>query len=138
MFRVRTGRFCGNMDSFGFRDLRVYQTSRDLVKTIYSVLAAYPSNEQYALCDQLRRASVSVPSNIAEGMSRSSDKEKAHFIEISYGSLMEVLCQMEISKELNYVTEGQMKDIENQITIIAKQLSKLRTTLSNSSLNSKL
>ncbi len=126
------------MDSFGFRDLRVYQTSRDLVKTIYSVLAAYPSNEQYALCDQLRRASVSVPSNIAEGMSRSSDKEKAHFIEISYGSLMEVLCQMEISKELNYVTEEQMKDIENQITIIAKQLSKLRTTLSNSSLNSKL
>ena len=125
------------MDSFGFRDLRVYQTSRDLVKTIYSVLAAYPSNEQYALCDQLRRASVSVPSNIAEGMSRSSDKEKAHFIEISYGSLMEVLCQMEISKELNYVTEEQMKDIENQITIIAKQLSKLRTTLSNSSLNSK-
>ena len=125
------------MDSFGFRDLRVYQTSRDLVKTIYSVLAAYPSNEQYALCDQLRRASVSVPSNIAEGMSRSSDKEKAHFIEISYGSLMEVLCQMEISKELNYVTEEQMKDIENQIIIIAKQLSKLRTTLSNSSLNSK-
>ncbi len=125
------------MDSFGFRDLRVYQTSRDLVKTIYSVLAAYPSNEQYALCDQLRRASVSVPSNIAEGMSRSSDKEKTHFIEISYGSLMEVLCQMEISKELNYVTEEQMKDIENQITIIAKQLSKLRTTLSNSSLNSK-
>ena len=124
------------MDSFGFRDLRVYQTSRDLVKTIYSVLAAYPSNEQYALCDQLRRASVSVPSNIAEGMSRSSDKEKAHFIEISYGSLMEVLCQMEISKELNYVTEEQMKDIENQITIIAKQLSKLRTTLSNSSLHS--
>ena len=95
-------------------------------------------DEQYALCDQLRRASVSVPSNIAEGMSRSSDKEKAHFIEISYGSLMEVLCQMEISKELNYVTEEQMKDIENQITIIAKQLSKLRTTLSNSSLHSKL
>ena len=90
-----------------------------------------------ALCDQLRRASVSVPSNIAEGMSRLSDKEKVHFIEISYGSLMEVLCQMEISKELNYVTEEQMKDIENQITIIAKQLSKLRTTLSNSSLNSK-
>lgn len=50
---------------------------------------------------------------------------------------MEVLCQMEISKELNYVTEEQMKDIENQITIIAKQLSKLRTTLSNSSLHSK-
>lgn len=125
------------MDNFGFRDLRVYQASKDFVKTIYRLLATYPPNEQYALCDQLRRASVSVPSNIAEGMSRLSDKEKVHFIEISYGSLMEVLCQMEISKELNYVTEEQMKDIENQITIIAKQLSKLRTTLSNSSLNSK-
>lgn len=125
------------MDNFGFRDLRVYQTSKDFVKTIYGLLSTYPPNEQYALCDQLRRASVSVPSNIAEGMSRLSDKEKVHFIEISYGSLMEVLCQMEISKELNYVTEEQMKDIENQITIIAKQLSKLRATLSNSSLNSK-
>lgn len=125
------------MDNFSFRDLRVYQTSKEFVKTIYVLLSTYPSNEQYALCDQLRRASVSVPSNIAEGMSRLSDKEKIHFLEISYGSLMEVLCQMEISKELNYVTEEQMKDIENQITIIAKQLSKLRTTLSNSSLNSK-
>ena len=125
------------MDNFGFRDLRVYQTSKDFVKTVYGLLSTYPPNEQYALCDQLRRASVSVPTNIAEGMSRLSDKEKVHFIEISYGSLMEVLCQMEISKELNYVTEEQMKDIENQITIIAKQLSKLRTTLSNSSLNSK-
>ena len=126
------------MDNFGFRDLRVYQTSKEFVKTIYGLLSTYPPNEQYALCDQLRRASVSVPSNIAEGMSRLSDKEKVHFIEISYGSLMEVLCQMEISKELNYVTEEQMNDIENQITIIAKQLSKLRTTLSNSSLNPKL
>ena len=133
MFRV----FLDNMDTFGFRDLRVYQTSKAFVKAIYDLLSTYPPNEQYALCDQLRCASVSVPSNIAEGMSRLSDKEKVHFIEISYGSLMEVLCQMEISKELNYVTEEQMKDIENQITIIAKQLSKLRTTLSNSSLNSK-
>jgi four helix bundle protein len=125
------------MDYFSFRDLRVYQTSKEFVKTIYGLLSTYPSNEQYALCDQLRRASVSVPSNIAEGMSRLSDKEKIHFLEISYGSLMEVLCQMEISKELNYITEKQLKDIENEITIIAKQLSKLRTTLSNSSLHSK-
>ena len=64
------------MDNFGFRDLRVYQTSKEFVKTIYGLLSTYPSNEQYVLCDQLRRASVSVPSNIAEGMSRLSDKEK--------------------------------------------------------------
>ena len=118
------------MDNFAFRDLRVYQSSKDLVKTIYQLLATYPSNEQYALCDQLRRASVSVPSNIAEGMSRSSDKEKTHFVEISYGSLMEVLCQLKISKELNYITEEQFIGLENQITLIAKQLSKLRLTMS--------
>ena len=119
------------MDSFGFRDLRVYQSSKDLVKTVYQLLATYPPNEQYALCDQLRRACVSVPSNIAEGMSRSSNKEKTHFVEISYGSLMEVLCQLEISKEINYITEEQFKGLENQIKLIAKQLSRLRLTLSS-------
>lgn len=117
------------MDNFGFRDLRVYQNSIELVKNIYKLLESFPSKEQYALSDQLRRASVSVPSNIAEGMSRTSEKEKVHFIEISYGSLMEVLCQIEISKELNYITKEQLVDLENYITIIAKQLSKLRNTL---------
>ena len=114
------------MDCFAFRNLRVYQNAKKLVKTIYTILEFFPSKEQYALCDQLRRASVSIPSNIAEGMSRSSDKEKIHFIEISYGSSMEVLCQIEISKELNYITNEQFDDVESQITTIAKQLSKLR------------
>ena len=119
------------MDNYNFRDLRVYQNSMGLVKNIYQLLESFPSKEQYALSDQLRRACVSVPSNIAEGMSRTSEKEKVHFLEISYGSLMEVLCQIEISKELNYITLQQFSDLENQITLIAKQLSKLRITLNS-------
>ena len=105
-----------------YEELVAWQKAMLLAKMVYGIQEQLSKEELYGLGDQIRRAVVSVPSNIAEGMSRLSDKEKVHFMEISYGSLMEVLCQMEISKELNYVTEEQMKDIENQITIIAKQL----------------
>ena len=120
------------MDNYGFRDLRVYQNSISLLKVLYLLMDSFPTKEQFALCDQLRRASVSIPSNIAEGMSRSSDKEKVHFLEISYGSLMEVLCQIEISKELKNISNEQFMSIEDQITIIAKQLSKLKVAALNS------
>ena len=117
------------MGNHSFRKLNVYQNSIILVKSIYGLLDSFPKKEQFALCDQLRRACVSVPSNIAEGMSRTSEKEKTHFLEISFGSLMEVLCQLDISKELNYITQAQLEESEEQITIIAKQLSRLRSSL---------
>ena len=114
---------------FAFRQLTVYQQSRFLVKEIYFLLDKYPDKEKYALCDQLRRAVVSVPSNIAEGMSRRSIKEQIHFIEIAYGSLMEVLCQMEISVDLGYVSELEFQKIEKLIETVAKLLSGLRKSL---------
>lgn len=117
------------MGNHSFRKLNVYQNSIILVKSIYGLLDSFPKKEQFALCDQLRRACVSIPSNIAEGMSRTSEKEKIHFLEISFGSLMEVLCQLDISKELNYITQAQLEESEEQITIIAKQLSRLRSSL---------
>ena len=117
------------MDNLGFRDLRVYHNSKELVKMIYGILEMFPKKEQYALSDQLRRACVSVPSNIAEGMSRVSDNEKVHFLEIAYGSLMEVLCQVEISEDLQYISKDQVKMIEELVTVIAKQLSKLRSSI---------
>lgn len=80
------------MDSFSFFDLRVYKESKELVKSIYRLLEEFPKYETYAMGDQLRRAIVSVPSNIAEGSGRFSIKEKIHFIEIAYGSLTESLC----------------------------------------------
>lgn len=114
---------------FSFRNLEVYKRSRELVKEIYNLMDKFPKKEQFALSDQLRRAVISVPSNIAEGLSRRSTKEKLHFIEISYGSLMEVLCQCEIALDLKYIEIEEFLQMENQIQIISKLLSGLRKNL---------
>lgn len=95
------------------------------VVEIYKLSASFPSEEKFGLCSQLQRASVSVVSNIAEGVSRLSDKEKVRFIEISYGSLMEVYCQLYISLDLNYLTQVQFDKCKNTIDAIARQLSAL-------------
>lgn len=83
------------MNYFYFKKLDVYNYSKELVKYIYLLLKKFPKEEEYALCNQLRRAVISVPANIAEGFGRASSKEKIHFIDIAYGSLMEVECQIE-------------------------------------------
>lgn len=113
-------------EEFFYRKLNVYQRAVDLVTEIYQLLKKFPLEERYALCDQIRRASISVPSNIAEGMSRLSDKEKAHFLEISYGSLMETMCQIEIGKRLEYLSQEDYQRIENDVTEIACMLASLR------------
>ena len=116
------------MDKFTFFDLRVYQESKQLVKDVYLLLEKFPKFEVYALGDQLRRAVVSVPSNIAEGSGRGSVKEKIHFIEIAYGSLTETLCQLDIAHDLNYITDDEFGVEKERISIIGKQLSGLRTS----------
>ena len=93
------------MDCFSFFDLRVYKETKELVKSVYRLLDKFPKYETYALGDQLRRAVISVPSNIAEGSGRFSIKEKKHFIEIAYGSLTESLCQLDIAHDLEYITD---------------------------------
>lgn len=95
-----------------FKNLTVYQLSKKFVSSIYPLLKKFPQEERYALCDQIRRASISVPSNVVEGMSRNSDKEKVNFLNIAYGSLMEVLCQLDIAFDLHYITEEELKAIE--------------------------
>lgn len=115
---------------FGFQKLTVYQKARTLVKDIYLILEKYPRHENYALCDQLRRAVISVPSNIAEGVSRNSIKEKVRFLEIAYGSLMEVLCQLELSLDLGYLTNDEMNTFEGKIETIAKFISGLKKSIS--------
>lgn len=125
------------METFNFQKLRVYQETRKLVKDIYLLLRKYPRNEQYAICDQMRRSAVSIPSNIAEGMSRSSKKEQIHFLEISYGSLMELFCQLEISKDIDYINEEDFSLLEKEILVIAKQLSGLRSSIQKTILNPK-
>ena len=121
------------MDSreFSFEALEVYQKSRVLVSDIYRSLRCFPQDERYGLCDQLRRASTSITANIAEGSGRQSLKEKIHFIEISYGSLMEVFCKLQAATDLQYITESKLDEMRQQITDIAKMLSGLRTSFIN-------
>ena len=99
---------------FSFQKMKIYQLAKELAIYSYQLTEKYPQNERYAIMNQINRAAVSVPSNIAEGTSRRSNKEKLNFINISYGSLMELVCQMEISYELKYITK------EENDTIIQK------------------
>ena len=88
---------------YNYQKLDVYKVSKEFVCVVYEILKHFPAEEKYALCDQIRRAVISVPANIAEGMGRTSIKEQRHFLEISYGSLMEVQCLLDISAELGFI-----------------------------------
>ena len=116
------------MEVFGYRKLVAYQKAKEVVKRTYKLLKKFPAEERYAMCDQLRRASVSVTSNIAEGINRYSVKDKAHFIEMAYGSLMEVSSQFEIAEELNYITSDERLSMDQLIEEVARLLSGLQKT----------
>ena len=118
------------MNDFFYKNLDAYKVAKEFTTYVYSLLKNYPPYEQYAICDQIRRAAVSVPSNIAEGMGRMAIKERLHFIDISNGSLYEVLCQLDISQALGYITENELKDAEDIATHLSKVLSGLRKYLS--------
>ena len=96
--------------------------------TFPSVVELNLKCETYALSDQLRRAVVSVPSNIAEGSGRCSVKEKIHFLEIAYGSLTETLCQLDIAHDLEYITGVEFNNIQEKIDVIGKLLSGLHNS----------
>ena len=113
------------MEIFGYRKLIAYQKAKEVVKKTYKLLKKFPVEERYAMCDQLRRASLSVTSNIAEGVNRFSIKDKAHFIEIAYGSLMEVSSQFEIAEELDYITTHDRLNMDQLIEETARLLSGL-------------
>jgi four helix bundle protein len=109
-----------------FQRLIVYQQAKDLVKLVYALMKKFPADERYALCDQLRRSAISIPSNIAEGMGRMAEKEQGHFINIAFGSLMEVLAQIDIAKDLDYITKEEYIQVESLVSEIGKMLSSLR------------
>jgi len=95
-----------------FRELEAYKHGKNVIKEVYRLLKKFPREEQYALCDQLRRAAISITSNIAEGSGRTSNKEKIHFLEFSYASLMEVLSQLDVAMDLGYITEEEFNNFE--------------------------
>ena len=117
------------MEEFYYRKLEVYQRAKALSHAVCKLIKTFPVEERYGLCDQLRRAAMSIPINIAEGFGRFSAKEKAHFIQIAFGSLNEVMCELELSQDENYINEEQLKELENQIIPINRQLSALHKSI---------
>ena len=105
------------------KDLRIYQKAKELVIQVYKLLEQFPDAERFALCNQLRRAVVSIPSNIAEGMGRVSGKDQAHFLNIAYGSLMEVYAQLDIAHDLGYVNSETFNQLESDVEEISKMIS---------------
>lgn len=115
-----------NDSKYSYKNLEAYKESKTLVKQVYALLKRFPREEQYALCDQLRRAVISVPSNIAEGSGRTSAKDQAHFLEMAFGSLMEVDCQMDIAQDLGYVSSDELEVVSKQVRQVAALLSGMR------------
>ncbi len=118
---------------FSFEKLNVWIDSKELVKIIYIITRKFPDEEKFGLTNQLRRAAISIASNLAEGTSRKTNKDKAHFTTMSYSSLMEVLNQIIISKELNFIDEDDYQMVRKSIEKISNKLNALR----NSQLNKK-
>lgn len=105
-----------------FRKLKVYTIAKELVRSVYLMVDTFPMKEKYGLTDQLRRAVISIPSNIAEGLGRSTHKDKGHFMQIAYGSLMEVLAQVDIACDVGYISTEQFLKMEQLIVEESKLL----------------
>ena len=112
---------------YTYKQLDAYKEAKKLVMMVYAVLKQFPKEETYALSDQLRRAAVSVPSNIAEGSGRTSAKDQAHFLEMAFGSLMEVSCQIDIACDLGYISQEELGLLEQRVRAVAALLSGLRS-----------
>jgi four helix bundle protein len=110
----------------GHRDLQLWQKSVQFETDIYRETATFPRSEIYGLTNQLRRAAVSVPSNIAEGSGRSSKKEFAQFLSHARGSLLEVETQLEIAKNLGYLSDKNATELLSQTNEIGRMLNALR------------
>ena len=117
------------MDAFTFEKLQVWQKARILVKEVYKLIDKFPNSEKYALANQLGRAVVSVPSNIAEGCGRPSLRERTHFYEIAYGSLMESYTQLTLASDIGFITEEDLQEIKPLFEEISRMLSGLRKSL---------
>lgn len=110
------------------KKLTVWKKSIVLIKKIYSITETYPNEEKFGLVSQLRRASVSIPSNISEGASRTSSKERKRFYEIARSSLVEVDTQLEVSKVLGFISRSDLNKIDNLMNEIFAMLSKIKSS----------
>ena len=103
-----------------FKQLVVWQKSMELVRIVYGLSKAFPADERYALTDQLRRAVVSIPSNIAEGNGRASNADYGHFLSIARGSLYETMTQLQVAEDLGYI-----KSLDPQVSVLTSEIGRM-------------
>ena len=108
-----------------YQDLVVWQKAKDLVVYVYKITNTFPKSETFGITSQIRRATVSIPSNIAEGFRRGSQKEKVQFLRTAYGSGAEVETQLIISKELGYINETDYKKLYRILDEVMRMLNKI-------------
>lgn len=119
-----------NMAS-SYKDLKVWQRSKELVLTIYTLTKPFPKEEVYNLTSQMKRCAVSIPSNIAEGHRRGSNKEFIQFLNIAHGSLAELETQLIISSDLHFVRTTVSEPVLNEIEEIGKMINGLINSLNS-------
>lgn len=113
-----------------YKDLLIWKKGITIVKLVYQLVKTFPQEEMYALSSQLKRASVSIPSNIAEGYGRNTDKSFSHFLDIVRGSLFEIETQLIIAKELGFITNLELfQELLNQIEEESKMINAFSKTL---------
>lgn len=118
---------------FGFEKLEVWQKAIAFADTVYSVTRSFPSDERFGLTNQMRRAAVSISSNIAEGSARLSRKDFSRFIEIASGSLFEVVSQAHVGRNQAFLSEEQFRTLYSAAEEQSRMLSGLRRSLSSES-----
>ena len=117
------------MNDFFYRKLDTYQLAKQFAIEVCHIAGVFPNHEKYGLSDQLRRAAISIPSNIAEGTGRIGIRERMHFLDIANGSLFESVCQLEIAKELNYIGKDDFRKAEELASRVSMTLIGLKKSL---------
>ncbi|WP_375582921.1 four helix bundle protein [Cyclobacterium xiamenense] len=112
-----------------FRNWDVWQNSRILVKEIYLVTNGFPNEEKFGMISQLRRAAVSIPTNIAEGAGRNTQKDFRHFLNVAIGSAFEVETLLILSADVELISITQFEELLSSLTVIQKQLNAFITKL---------
>ena len=112
-----------------FKDLEIWKRSRIFCSNIYSITSTFPNDERFGITNQLRRASISIPSNIAEGCSRNTNKDFSRFLEIAIGSAYEIETQLLIASDLGFINQENLESLSISLEEIIKMTSKFRSTL---------
>jgi len=113
-----------------FKQLKVWKLGRDVARKSYSVVEAFPASQRFGLTSQIQRSAASIPSNIAEGSGRSSNKDFARFLSIAYGSACELETHLILANDLGYLSTGDLDSLSSDVDRVRRMVFALRRTVS--------